>query len=247
MVIKKALNLQQKTIKTSINNKKLSFMKKRILLSLVSFFAMTAMWASITEAYQIYVTAGANGKTYGTAELTLNMKNRNAIAEWTCVLVLPQGVTFKSASLVDGRYPEGYEAEFDATANDNGTVTLSCSGAAGVALTGTDGAIATVEVEIAGDAPLGDCIIDVAPATLTEVSGDSHSRKNNEFTWTIEQGEAPGVEGDLNDDTKIDIADAVQILNFMASGEYVAAADLNHDTKIDIADFVVILNLMAAQ
>jgi len=247
VVIKKALNLQQKTIKTSINNKKLSFMKKRILLSLVSFFAMTAMWASITEAYQIYVTAGANGKTYSTAELTLNMKNRNAIAEWTCILVLPQGVTFKSASLVDGRYPEGYEAEFDATANDNGTVTLSCSGAEGVALTGTDGAIATVEVEIAGDAPLGDCIIDVAPATLTEVNGDGHTRKNNEFTWTIEQGEEPQPEipGDLNGDTKVDIADAVTVLNLMAAGEYDPKADLNEDTKVDIADFVTVLNIMA--
>jgi len=224
-------------------------MKKRILLSLVSFFAMTAMWASITEAYQIYVTAGANGKTYGTAELTLNMKNRNAIAEWTCVLVLPQGVTFKSASLVDGRYPEGYEAEFDATANDNGTVTLSCSGAEGVALTGTDGAIATVEVEIAGDAPLGDCIIDVAPATLTEPNGDGHSRKNNEFTWTIEQGEAPqpGVTGDLNGDEKVDIKDAVIVLNIMAADGYNVAADLNKDGKVNVSDFVIVLNIMAAQ
>ena len=223
-------------------------MKKRFLLSLVSFFVMTAMWASITEAYQIYVTAGANGKTYGTAELTLNMKNRNAIASWNCILVLPQGVTFKSASLVDGRYPEGYEAEFDATANDNGTVTLSCSGAAGVALTGTDGAIATVEVEIAGDAPLGDCIIDVAPAVLTEVNGDGHTRKNNEFTWTIEQGEAPqpGVVGDLNGDKKVDIADAVSVLNLMASSGYEKAADLNNDDKIDIADYISVLNIMAS-
>ena len=69
-------------------------MKKRILLSLVSFFAMTAMWASITDAYQIYVK-GANGKTYGTAELTLNMKNKNAIAIWKCTLVLPEGITYK--------------------------------------------------------------------------------------------------------------------------------------------------------
>jgi hypothetical protein len=222
-------------------------MKKRILLSLVSFFVMTAMWASITEAYQIYVTAGANGKTYGTAELTLNMKNRNAIASWNCVLVLPQGVTFKSASLVDGRYPEGYNAEFDANDNGNGTVTISCEGAVGVALTGTDGAIATVEVEIAGDAPLGDCIIDVAPANLVEVNGDTHHRKNNEFTWTIEQGEEPGVEGDLDGDGKVSIADAVSVLNFMAAGEYDVKADLNGDGQVNIADYVSILNIMAAQ
>ena len=92
--MKKALNLQQKKYKTTkqhYSQKKLSFMKKRILLSLVSFFAMTAMWASLTEAYQISVTAGAAGKTGDKATLTLNMKNKEAIATWTCDVVLPAG------------------------------------------------------------------------------------------------------------------------------------------------------------
>ena len=53
--------------------------------------------------------------------------------------------------------------------------------------------------------------------------------------------------GDLNGDEKIDIADAVTVLNIMASGEYVKAADLNGDGKVDIADFVTVLNIMAAQ
>ena len=82
-------------------------MKKRILLSLVSFFAMTAMWASLTDDYQIYVTA-ANGKTGATAELTLSMKNKNAIATWRCDLFLPEGVTFESVEAIEGRYPAEY-------------------------------------------------------------------------------------------------------------------------------------------
>ena len=53
--------------------------------------------------------------------------------------------------------------------------------------------------------------------------------------------------GDLNGDDKIDIADAVTVLNIMASGEYVKEADVNEDGKVDIADFVTILNIMAAQ
>ena len=51
--------------------------------------------------------------------------------------------------------------------------------------------------------------------------------------------------GDLNGDTKVDIADAVTVLNIMAAGEYSKAADINNDEKIDIADFVSILNIMA--
>ena len=53
--------------------------------------------------------------------------------------------------------------------------------------------------------------------------------------------------GDLNGDDKVDIADAVTVLNIMAAGEYNADADLNGDQKIDIADFVTVLNIMAAQ
>ena len=56
-----------------------------------------------------------------------------------------------------------------------------------------------------------------------------------------------GIKGDLNDDSKVDIADAVTVLNIMASGEYEKAADINGDNKIDIADFVTILNIMAGQ
>lgn len=51
--------------------------------------------------------------------------------------------------------------------------------------------------------------------------------------------------GDLNGDKKVDIADAVSILNMMAEGAYVKAADLNNDEKVDIADFVSTLNVMA--
>lgn len=58
---------------------------------------------------------------------------------------------------------------------------------------------------------------------------------------------APGKIGDLNNDGKVDIADAVGILNIMAEGEYRLIADINNDEKVDIADFVSILNIMAEQ
>ena len=56
-----------------------------------------------------------------------------------------------------------------------------------------------------------------------------------------------GIKGDLNNDGKVDIADAVTLLNTMASGEYSSIADVNNDGRVDIADFVTILNLMAQQ
>ena len=217
---------------------------------MVSFFMMTAMWASILEAYKIYVTADAAGKTYGTAELTLNMKNKVAIGTWSCTLELPTGVTFVSAELLTARVPEGYDAEFVALPNEDGSkVEFSCEGAAGVALTGTDGAVATVTVAIAGDAPLGDCIVNVKDASLMEPNGDGHNRADCEFTWTIEEGEAPqpSVTGDLTGDGKVAIGDAISVLNVMAAGAYERVADLNQDGVIDIKDFIAVLNIIAAQ
>jgi len=247
--MKKALNLQQKTYKTLLITLKQGFMKKRILLSLVSFFMMTTMWASLIEAYQIYVTAAGAGKTYGTAELTLNMKNRNAIATWECTLVLPEGVTFVSADVAGSRYPEGYNGQFTTTQNEDGSISFNCEGEEGVTLTGTDGAVATVTVAIAGDAPLGDCKVYVKNTVLTEPNETEHNYAEKEFAWTIEEGEAPnpGIIGDLNGDEVVDIADAVTVLDIMAASGYSKDADLNNDDVIDIADYVSVLDIMAAQ
>ena len=60
-------------------------------------------------------------------------------------------------------------------------------------------------------------------------------------------GSEPIIKGDLNGDSKIDIADAVSVLDLMAEGKDDPAADLNGDGKVDIADFVSVLDLMAAQ
>ena len=220
-------------------------MKKRILLSLVSFFMMTAMWASVVDAYQIYVTAAANGKTGATATLKLNMKNRNGVDTWKCVLVLPAGVTYESAVVSGNRYPEGFSPALTVTTNADGSLTFFCEGEEGFTMTGTDGEVAEVTVKVAADAPVGDCVVNVSESHIL-ASGDMHDRtKDNEFTWTIEQGEEPGIWGDLNDDQKVDIADAVTVLNIMATGVYDVKADLNGDNKNDIADFVTVLNIMA--
>ncbi len=214
---------------------------------MVSFFVMATSWASLLEAYQIYVT-GANAKTNSTAELTLNMKNRNAINMWECTLVLPEGVTFQSASLITARIPDGFNAEFSAVDNGDGTVSFTCEGEVGVGIPGTDGAIATVTVAI-GDITPADVIVTVKDTKLTEPNGTINEDKKGqrEFTWTIEQGEQQGKEGDLNGDEQVDIADAVAVLEVMAIDEYSVAADLNKDGKVDIADFVYVLEIMSQQ
>ena len=56
-----------------------------------------------------------------------------------------------------------------------------------------------------------------------------------------------GAKGDLNGDGKVDIADAVSVLNVMAESTNEQTCDVNGDGRVDIADFVTILNIMAQQ
>ena len=59
---------------------------------------------------------------------------------------------------------------------------------------------------------------------------------------------APVKAGDLNSDGKVDIADAVFILDLMAGEETeqsIRLGDMNKDGKVDIADFVAVLDIMA--
>ncbi len=227
-------------------------MKKRILLSLMSFFVVTSMWATMASYYQMKVTASANGKTGETATLTLNLENKNAVTTWQCLVTLPEGVTYKEGTfaIVDGRYPEGYNANVVATVNGDGTVTFFCESKAGLALTGTAGAVATFDVEVASTVAPDDYAVVVNNSDVTEVSGTTqHWKTANEYIWTIEEG-ATVVKGDVNGDTEVNLADYQTVLALMASDADVSvnpSADVNKDGFINLADAQTILALMAAQ
>ena len=79
---------------------------------------------------------------------------------------------------------------------------------------------------------------------------ESNTEPTQEYRITFDMNhntvKVGGLQGDLNGDGKVDIADAVTVLNAMAQEDVdLNAFDVNHDGKVDIADFVSILNLMA--
>ena len=63
----------------------------------------------------------------------------------------------------------------------------------------------------------------------------------------VTPGNGIGIRGDVNLDSKVDIADAVTVLNAMAGEQVAGNADVNGDQKVDIADFVTVLNIMAGE
>ena len=93
-----------------------------------------------------------------------------------------------------------------------------------------------------------DCTRDVAANTGYIVYGENilKGASVDSFDLVFTAGK-PAINGDLNGDDKVDIADAVTVLNAMAGDEPDAKYDVNGDGKVDIADFVTVLNIMAAQ
>ena len=89
-----------------------------------------------------------------------------------------------------------------------------------------------------------------AGSTLVLAEGKENTdctRDISANTGYIVQAGRPTLDGDLNGDDKVDIADAVAVLEVMARDGNDAEADLNGDGKVDIADFVAVLEIMAKQ
>lgn len=158
---------------------------RKILSLLIMFLLCQQSWGSLVDAYQIYVTANSDAYVGRNAELTLNMKNRNAIWTWECTLVLPDGVTFRSAKTSGGRYPSGYNGELTTITNGDGSVTIQIQSSGYDAMTGTDGKIATVSVDIASTVSPGDHIVTVKNSKLTELNDVTHKNAERSMTWTL--------------------------------------------------------------
>ena len=94
-----------------------------------------------------------------------------------------------------------------------------------------------------------DCTRDISANTGYIVYKENilKNASTDDFDLVISGPKGPGIVGDLNGDTQVNIADAVIVLDIMANSEYNEAADFNGDGEVNIADFVVVLDIMAAQ
>lgn len=154
--------------------------------------------------------------------------------ETETIKLAPVGASFAVDPLTTGGVHGTYAYEWV----DEGTVVVG----------GGDFGKAGNTLVLAEGADYTDCTRDVSANTGYIVYGENILKDADATSFDLViTADKPSSVGDLNTDDKVDIADAVTILNIMASGEYNAAADLNGDQKVDIADFVTVLNIMAAQ
>ena len=186
------------------------------------------------------------------ATISLKMKNTASIRGFQFDLYLPEGVTaVKSAkgkiqgSLCDGRLPDEDEHTLTLSEQSDGSIRFLCSSQYEETFTGTDGEIATLQVNVADDMEDGDYAIQLKNVKLTENDiskfylTDLVTQKLVVSTYII---------GDISGDGKVDVSDYTGIANYIhgntPTGFNAKAADVNADNVIDVLDYTGIANII---
>ena len=94
--------------------------------------------------------------------------------------------------------------------------------------------------------------VDIMPYIVNGVYTATADKRNAKLVVKFSDGQGyAGLVGDVNADSKVDIADAMSIVNHVVGKETPTfirgAADVNHDGVVDIADAVKILNIVVGK
>jgi hypothetical protein len=240
-------------------------MKKKItfLFAMLAAFVTTAMADNVISADPLTITQN------GTAELTINLKNSEVVRGLQFTLTLPEGVTVEASEVgIPGQdYKPANNVKVTTitgtTDNITGTtenwwalgnnvsttekprtykfVMLDPNGE-GLATSESARAILKISFAAAADATLAETSVAITDIHMS-IAGSTADATQADTQASVTVSDV--VKGDVNNDTKIDITDAVLILRHIVQKPnetfIEAAADVNSDTKVDITDVVLIL------
>ena len=203
--------------------------------------------SQLTDAIYIEPIIGRIG---GDVSIEVKLKNAEAATAYVFDLVLPEGITV--AKNENGKYIDALSDRHDdhsRTFNDKGNNTYSLSTLSGnsEALTGNDGAIRLLTLHIDEALAEGTYAIDIKNAQYSTPNGQLLELPDTRTAITVESY----ILGDVNGNSKVDIGDAVSIVNHMVGKQSETfiekAADTNKNGKIDIGDAVTIVNYMVGK
>ena len=178
------------------------------------------------------------------------LKNAQAATAYVFDLVLPEGITV--AKNDKGRYLDELSDRHDdhtRTINDKGGNVYSLSALSGNSemLTGNDGTIRMVTLQVDDDIAENVYAIEIKNASYSKTDGTLVIIPNTKTSITI----VDYLTGDVNGNGKVDIGDAVSIVNHLVGKESTIfvekAADTNNNGQIDIGDAVTIVNFLVGK
>ena len=196
--------------------------------------------------YVVPIKACSGGK----AQMVIRLKNANAVSAYNFDMVLPEGVTV--AQNAQGKYIDALSDRHDdhsRTFNYKGNNTYSLAVLSGNSeeLTGNDGAIRFVTLQVADNLANGLYAIEIKNASYSLPNGTTVTLPNTTSSITVDDY----ILGDVNGNGGIDIGDAVTIVNYLVGKDSTTfieqAADTNKNDGIDIGDAVTIVNYLVGK
>ena len=202
------------------------------------------MPAAVEQANALYAeaqTAGL-GRTF---TMDINLKNEQPVRGVSFSLQLPEGVTIAKddngefLANISGRHTDFVypQVNYDAESGQYNFATIS-------ALTGNDGPVWTLTLQVSDEMAVGDYTINLNKISLTLENYETVNVSSSMSRLTIV--EKIYRKGDVNDDDDVDIADLVCVVNHVVGIETPVflepAADVTDNGKVDISDAVKILD-----
>ena len=187
----------------------------------------------------------------GQVQLSIRMKNTVDIQGYQFNLYLPDGVTVAinengkaMVSLSTERTTTDDMDYFKYNLKPDGHLTVMCASTEGYTFEGSDGEVALITLDVSDDMEEGEYAIVLKDIVLTDANATAHETEYIKSTLEVFTYKL----GDVNADTKINVADFVAVANHILGNTpsvfIYKAADVNKDTKINVADFVGIANMI---
>lgn len=186
--------------------------------------------------------------------ISVKMKNNIQAEGFQFDLYVPEGVTFAKdtnnrplASLSTARTTAAQTNSFSAAIQSNGALRVIAASTNGSVISGTDGEVAKVIVNISNEIDEGDYSLILRDIAISEHnSSESYNVDYVKSTLTITT--APYILGDANGDGKVNVSDFTAIAHHILGNTpavfSTGAADANQDGKINVADLTAVAHLI---
>ena len=183
--------------------------------------------------------------------LSIKMKNTAEIQGFGFDLYLPDGVTiatdedgFDLVTLSTERTTDKKTNYFDCNIMPEGFLRVLASSTKGYTISGTDGEIVQLVVNIDKDMEEGDYPIILKEIALSDNNSQGYETSYVKSTLTISSYNL----GDVNGDTKINVIDFTAIANHILGktpeGFIEKAADVSGDGKVNVIDLTAVANII---
>ena len=187
-----------------------------------------------------------------TADLAISMSNKNTFTAYQFDLELPAGITIAKddnnnyVTTKGNRYTDDSQQISVENLGNNTFRIISVSLKNGV-INGSEGVLLSVSLKV--DPKMSEGKYDASIKNIILTTSDETKLRSKDTSFKIETLKL--MKGDANDDSEIDVADIVSMVNYImgnpSANFNLLAADLNGDGEIDVFDVMMAINLVLSQ